>query len=54
MNKLLICFLLLSVTVVGKAQSYTISGFVSDAASGEKLIYASVYDEKFECRMHYQ
>ena len=28
------------------AQSHTISGFVSDAKSGEKLIYASVYDEK--------
>jgi len=38
---------LMSVTQ-SQAQSYTISGFVSDAKSGEKLIYASVYDENSE------
>ncbi|MDA3912110.1 MAG: TonB-dependent receptor [Bacteroidales bacterium] len=37
---------LLTLATLSQAQSYTISGFVSDAKSGENLIYASVYDEK--------
>jgi outer membrane receptor for ferrienterochelin and colicin len=39
-------FLSLLISVISAhAQTVTISGFVSDAATGEKLIYASVYDE---------
>ncbi len=41
---LLICITFLSFGKLS-AQSHTISGFVSDAATGEKLIYASVYDD---------
>ncbi len=35
----------LFITTVLQAQSYTVSGFVSDANSGERLMYASVYDK---------
>ncbi len=43
-NFLFVSFLML-ISQVSFAQSYTISGFVSDASSGERLMYASVYDK---------
>ena len=37
-------FLLLFCTLGARAQKHTISGYVRDAASGEPLISANVYD----------
>ncbi|PIV57832.1 MAG: TonB-dependent receptor [Bacteroidetes bacterium CG02_land_8_20_14_3_00_31_25] len=42
--KLAILFCILLIAVVTNAQKYTISGYISDSKSGEKMISASVYD----------
>ena len=42
----LLTFLLLFATVQAIAQKHTISGYISDATNGEKLIGANVYDAK--------
>ncbi len=44
MRKNVILYLLLILSAGSYAQKFTISGFVSDAGSGEKLISATVYD----------
>lgn len=46
MKKLLLKLLLLvcASTVIGQSKQYTISGYVSDAGSGEKLINANIYE----------
>lgn len=44
MPKLYLLGLLLSLPFFGRAQSFTISGYIEDQASGEKLIAANVYD----------
>jgi hypothetical protein len=41
---MLLLFLLLLFTVAGKAQNYTISGYITDKDTGEPLISASVFD----------
>ncbi|HET7734063.1 MAG TPA: TonB-dependent receptor, partial [Paludibacter sp.] len=40
----LICLILLTAIGIGKAQNYTISGYITDDKSGETFISASVYD----------
>ncbi|HEY6915171.1 MAG TPA: TonB-dependent receptor, partial [Paludibacter sp.] len=40
----LICLILLTTIGIGKAQNYTISGYITDEKSGETFISASVYD----------
>jgi len=42
---LLFCFCIISISLFGQ-QKFTISGYIEDAASGEKLIAANVFDEK--------
>jgi hypothetical protein len=42
----LLCYIFLFVTVVGHAQSYTVSGYISDAKSSETLISSSVFEAK--------
>ena len=42
---LLFCFSLITISTFGQ-KKYTISGYIEDAASGEKLIAANVFDEK--------
>ena len=42
--KLLISVILVNISLNLLAQRYTISGYVKDAKTGEKLIYASVFD----------
>jgi len=45
MKKMLLSFLLCLMVIVGFAQRVTISGYISDKASGERLINASIYDK---------
>jgi len=45
MNKLLLSILLILLGISVVAQRVTISGYISDKASGERLISASVYDK---------
>ncbi len=45
MKKLLLSFLLCLLVIVGFPQRVTISGYISDKASGERLINASIYDK---------
>ena len=42
---LLVFFILLAVFSL-RAQKYTISGYISDAETGEKLIAANIFDQK--------
>src|SRR5665647_2308255 len=42
----LLCYIFLLVTVIGHAQSYTVSGYISDAKSSETLISSSVFEAK--------
>lgn len=44
LKKILLCFLLLP-TATAWAQNYTISGYITDAETGEQLIAATVFDE---------
>ncbi len=44
MKKNLVIGLFLLATFYASAQTYTISGFISDKSSGEKLISATIYD----------
>ena len=44
MKKLISLGLFLLSVFYGNSQTYTISGFISDSASGEKLISATIYD----------
>lgn len=46
MNKLLALFYFFFLSVLLHAQTHTISGYLSDAASGEKLIGATVFDKR--------
>ncbi len=46
MNKIILILGLVLFAFVGFAQKYTISGYVEDTKTGEKLISASVYDTK--------
>ena len=51
----LICLILLTAIGIGKAQNYTISGYITDDKSGETFISASVYDsntKKRNCEQH--
>lgn len=45
MKSKLILFLFLFISVVTSAQRYTISGYISDKESGERLINANVYEK---------
>ncbi len=45
MKRLLNMLALMMLSFLMSAQSYTISGFVTDENSGERLLYASVYDQ---------
>ncbi len=46
MLRIYLCFVALVFSLVSLAKDYTISGYISDAKSGETLISASVYDSK--------
>jgi len=40
-----ICLILLAVAMPAVAQKVTVSGFVTDAGSGERMIDATVYEK---------
>jgi len=45
-NRLLLLLLTFSISLSLAAQKYTISGYISDAETGEKLIAANAFDQK--------
>lgn len=47
-TKAFYCLLLLSLPILGNAQNFTISGYIEDAATGEKLIGANIFSPNHE------